>query len=273
MLSLDPTDAPRAAHTPNGRPRIHSAADYEAQAHRERSWVAEGAERFMARQERTHTANATATVAGQRLIKRAHERFVARLETHRVDTAGKAHAMKDRLLPILAILDADHVAAVTLMLVIRSAIAMGKAGEIKPRTMVAHAQRLGEALEHDIRLRAWAKDPEVERRAIERMKRDMEASPRAWRRRAEALRAIGAEAWSVEDHITTGVDLMALLVEAAPDVFEAPVVKYGCKTFRLFRLTDAASDDLAANLEIVAASRPRLGFMLVPPRPWRYEGT
>jgi hypothetical protein len=137
--------------------------------------------------------------------------------------------------------------------------------------VVSYGKALGEALEHDIRFREWAKDARgAEKRAVERMKRDMKGDPSTWRRRARALRERAGNAWSDKDRIVIGCDLLALLAEAAPDVFEAPVIRYGHKTLRLLRLTDAAADTLTTLTDMAAVRSPKLGWMLIPPRPWRY---
>jgi hypothetical protein len=99
----------------------------------------------------------------------------------------------------------------------------------------------------------------------------MDGDPKTWRTRLKTLRSKTEQPWSNEDSTVICADLLALLVEACPDVFEAPLIRYGSRTYRVFRLTADAAEDLSVALAEAAVASPRWGMMLTKPRPWRYQ--
>lgn len=238
------------------------------QTAREQDWVVEGVTRF-----RTHldTADPGATPAGKAIMRRSVGALAASI---RDNVPSGERPMGDPLLPVVSLLGPDHVAAVTLralLPVLLAAPRESRPGDPSARSMVSKAKAVGDALEHDIRFRLWAKDAQgAERDAVNRMRRKIEGDPSTWRKRARALRVLAQEAWTPEASILVGVALIKLLADACPETFEAPVVRYGGKTMRLLRLTDDAAEALTNLTDAAALSTPRFGMMVIPPRPWRY---
>jgi hypothetical protein len=235
---------------------------------RESAWVARGVERFRRHLE---DAQAAGTPAGRKVLKETVGKLNARLEAHFKEVGSRPRGGTDPLVPVLSLLGTEHVAVLTVVVALSLCWTSAGRRDAKERTLVNYAYQLGEALEHDVRFRVWRKDAKgAERRAVERMKQDMEGQPAAWRKRAQALRERAGEEWSNEDRVVIGCDLFALLCEAAPKVFEAPVVRYGHHTVRLLRLADDAANTLSNVNDMAAIASPKMGMMRVPPRPWRY---
>lgn len=241
------------------------------QTSREQDWVADGVARFM---RHVGTADPGTTPAGKAIMRAAVSRLAASIKAN--VPAGE-RPMGDPLLPVVSLLGPDHVAAVTvraLLPVLLTSAREARPGDPSARSMVSKAKAVGDALEHDIRFRLWAKDAEgAERAAVNRMRLHIQGDPSTWRKRARALRNIAQDAWTAEASIIVGVALIKLLADACPDTFEAPVVRYGGKTMRLLRLSGTAAESLTNITDAAALSTPRFGMMVIPPRPWRYVET
>ena len=238
----------------------------ELQKERERGWVDAGRRRFMAHIARTEAAG---TPAGRKLLAAAHERYVARLTGYFVAAAAAPHALKDRVLPVLYVLGAEHVSAVSLTAV-ASAVLRQSNDALAGANILRVASVIGRALEHDVRFRAMHEDPEAPRAAVRRMEESIASSPRQRSRRMAAMRQFMSVEWSKQDCECLGMDLIALLAEACPDVFTAPVVAKGRKTVRVLRMCPDVVEALANAQDVAAVSAPKFGLMLVPPRPWEY---
>ena len=243
----------------------------EAQKERESGWVQRGADRFHAHCERAHANNAdTSTATGREIMRRCFTRLVDRLGSYMAETGARAHGAKDGLMALLGLLGEDHVAAVTLAGAIQ--LTWSRQGDPIRERALTRAVSIAEALQHDLQLNRWTKDADkTEKEAIARLKRHMEGDPRSWRRRAAALRERATAPWSHEDLAVIGMDLLKLLVEACPDVFEGRNVQHGAKTITTFRMTEAAAADLREVNTAASLTSPKYGAMIVPPRPWSYD--
>ena len=240
----------------------------EAQKDREASWAADSAAAFMRRLEST---DPRMTPGGKLIIKLTSERFQERLQRFSVEHATTPRPMQSKAFQVLMVLGAPHVSAVVLTCAVTATISIGAARDPSVHMVVKQGKLIGQGLEHDLRFRAWRKDAEgAEKAATERMRERMKGDPKTWRSRAKQLRTLATIPWSLEDLCVVGMDFLAMLVEAAPDVFESKTVRYGHKTLLLFRLTNAASERLLADTAAMSVAKPRIGMMLVPPMPWRY---
>ncbi len=244
----------------------------EDQKQREAAWVQTGVERF--KKHCAETDHVTGTAAGRAIMRAAHESLTARLDERRKEATERRDAMADTLLPALAMVGSTHLAAITVHVAIKMCwlFKASDRREMSKANILNSAMSLGEAVEHDVRFRAWAKEQRepAEKAALARLKEHMTDSPRTWRKRAIRLREIADDEWTDEQRILVGVELLAMLAEAAPETFEAPVVKFGSRTMRLLKLTDEATKALVTVSEVAAVAHPKIGLMLVKPRPWAY---
>ena len=240
----------------------------EAQKDREASWAADSAAAFM---RRLNTLDPHMTPGGKLIIKMASERFQARLQRFLDDHAATPRPMQSKAFQVLLVLGVPHVAAVVLSSAANLTVTSGGGRDPSTQTVVRQGKLIGQGLEHDLRFRAWRTDAEgAEKAAVSRMRERMKGDPKTWRGRAKQLRTLATIPWTTEDLCVVGMDFLAMLVEAAPDVFEAKTIRYGQKTLLLFRMTQDASERLLADTAAMSVSKPRIGMMLVPPLPWRY---
>lgn len=241
----------------------------EAQKERETYWVQDGAAAFMRRLE---TQDPLLTPAGKGILKMASDRFRVRLASFCDERSQDGSGMRAPTFAVIMLLGVDHCAAVTLQAAVSMATTGGAASDPKKLTTLTWGKTLGQSLEHDLRFRAWRKDAKgTEKIAVARMRERMKGSPKTWRTRAAQLRSLAEIEWDLVTLLRVGVDLLGLLAEATPDVFEARVVQHGHKSYHMIRLTDEVANRLLLDTKALSTNRPKFGLMLVPPRPWQYE--
>jgi hypothetical protein len=247
------------------------------QAAREVEWVAAGAQRLLDHCESQHHESPLESPAGRKLMRMCVDRFTAHLDalvTTKTQAVEGRGVMSEGVGAIVSMLTASHVAAVTLhRAMVTANVPTGSAREVKPNTVVTRSMEIGMALEHDIQFRAWAKGnrTEAEKATLERMKRQMVADRKTWRRRAYRMREIAENPWTLEYQVEVGADLLAALCEACPDVFYVENKQVGGKTQKLFKMHTEAAEVLVTAHDAAALAHPKIGSMIVRPRGWVYR--
>ena len=229
----------------------------EAQKAREARWVREGVEKFM----RSIDDPERSPLSGE-IMKRCVKRLTEALEAAR-------WPLRDPLAVVVPTLGAEHVAAMTVSSGVHAVV--GAIDTDNP--FLADAERLGEAVEFDLRFAEWSPEAEPELvRRVARLFPDATGMPaRVLRhRQRQAVREMATEVWPRDLRVRVGADLFGLLATACPDVFVLTTSRAGSRTLRFLRLTGEAYESLMNVMTLKAVTRPQRGLMIVPPNDWRY---